>query len=164
MNSSALLLLAVYFVALAVFSLARRSQLRSRALFLFRAFFPSWRFFEDLGDAPNVFFRLHSENNEPGEWQPCLEKIPRRWFHLFFNPDGNRLLACSSAVQLLLADIEEADETDPGALETTVSYRVIQDLVRYRIRQMMPETPSVLFQFKVLAGDDEVLFSPVYGD
>jgi hypothetical protein len=163
-SSNVLLLLAVYFVAVAVFSLSRRTQLRSRALFLFRAFFPSWRFFEDLGDAPTVFFRLCLENGEPGDWQPCLGKIPRRWYHLFFNPDGNRLLACSSAVQLLLADIEEADETDPGALENTVSYRVIQDLVRYRIHQVMPETPSVRFQFKVLAGDDEVLFSPVYED
>jgi len=164
MNERAIFLLFAFFALLAVFSLSRRTQLEGRALFLFRAFFPSWRFFEDLGDAPTILFRTSVDDAEFGEWQPCLRKIRRRWYHLFLNPEGNRLLACSSAAQLLLADIEEADEADPGALENTVSYRVIRDWVRYRIHQMLPESASVSYQFKVLAGDDEVLLSPVYGD
>jgi hypothetical protein len=158
------ILLAAYFAALALFSLARRSHLGSRALFLLRAFFPSWRFFEDLGDTPALLFRTAAEDSELGEWQPCLGKIPRRWYHLLLNPEGNRLLACSSAIQLLLSDIEEADETDLEALENSVSYRVIQDWVRYRIHQLVPDSAPISYQFKVLAGSDEVLLSPVYGD
>jgi hypothetical protein len=116
-------------------------------------------------------FRAAQKGEDLGEWHLCLEKTHRRWFHLFFNPEGARLLACGSAVQQLLADLNEIDDANPASVENTVSYQLIRDLVDYQTRRLCPSGQAIAFQFKLrvkhqsenTVDEDDVLISPIYG-
>jgi hypothetical protein len=142
-----------YLALLALLALARTAPIKSPVVQRLRAFFPSWRFFEDLGDVPVLLGRSGPSEAGLGPWVPLLPPVRRRWTQLFYNPEGNLALAFGSLVQQLVSD---AADHETGDFATSVSYRLAHELVR---RQLGPVT---CFQWKVVAGADDVLVSPVY--
>jgi hypothetical protein len=143
--------LLLFLASVIALSLARRRHLSSRTLSLFRALFPSWRFFEDLGHAPQVAYRLSGDGESFGPWVSCLGKCERRWYSVVLNSEGNLLHACNSLVEQLDQDIEALDEADADELGRSVSYLLTERLVRERILKDRPDARGARFQFRLNA-------------
>lgn len=148
-----IIVLVFYFVAIAALSSLKATEINWRIAIMIRAFFPSWKFFEDYADIPKVFFRTQDTD----EWRIVEEPLHRSLFKLVFNPKGNQALAFGSLVQQLLFDLNKTK--DVPEFEKTTSYALIQELVR---RRLGPNT--VTFQFKVAniinGKHDDILISP----
>jgi len=173
LNENLILLLAAYFSVLIGFSVAKRSYFSGRAIYLLRAFFPSWRFFEDLGEMPTLYYRLRNEGQELGHWKLGLEKPNRSAGSFFLNPEGNYLLACGSLLQHLESELEETEENKTDHIEASVTYQLIRNLVLHQIEKSEKATGFKQYQFKItsaLPGKiqdaqdsiDDLLISPVY--
>lgn len=145
----------VAFFSLAVIVSASRLSVRALPgpmMTLLRALLPSWRFFEDLGFAPELSYRIVSPAGSKeleGPWQPCLEPPRRNWRSAAFNAQGNLRHACASLVEAVHQLLEEVEgEESAGRVERSVVYELVENLVRYRLREL--GTPSgAKFQFKI---------------
>lgn len=148
-NPSVLLGVCAYFAAL-VFLVSRRSAyLPGRAVYLLRALFPSWRFFEDLAALPRLYYRVAVEDGDFGEWHSAAQHPRRSLSSLFFNPAGNLELAYLSLLQQAEHDMQLVA---PGAEEEfvhSVSYRLLERLVRERIKNRFTGAAIRRFQFKL---------------
>jgi hypothetical protein len=121
---------------------------------LFRALIPSWRFFDGFESVTALQFRVISdEGQESGAWKAALPLNEARSFGaIFFNPKGNLRLACLSLVERLMEEDELTTES--------VSYRLVENLVRYQLRNSGAECSSeARFQFRITSGGEEVLVS-----
>lgn len=138
-------------------------------MFIFRIFFPSWKFFDDSGVIYALKYRVCTkiEEMESAPWAVCPPKLKRSWRQLIANPWGNVALACDSVVQHLSASINEAvDNDDLIQLSNSVSYQTAQNMAQYFCRQTGLEYR--FYQFKLTeqsrdAADTDVMISPVYG-
>ncbi len=156
----------------------RVTPVPGKAIFLFRAFFPSWRFFDKLGDVPLLEYRWGSDGGELGSWTSATVKQPRQLSHLIFNAHGNLLLAEQSLLQQLLSDLSELQDVEtpgpqPVSVEQLTSFSLVQNLVLHRVcSASLPTHPgasSLQYQFRLrtrFAGDEsaeweDVLMSPV---
>jgi len=152
-----------YFAALVVVALVRTVPVKSRGIQRLRAFFPSWRFFDEVGAVPRLLVRIGA-GDDLGPWQPCLGTAPRRWSAPFVNPEPNLLLAYGSLLSQLVADIDELPDGDE--VEDLVSYQLTHRLVR--ARRDIP--PGAHYQFRIAlvapgaepTDDDDTLVSQVY--
>lgn len=107
---------------------------------LLRALLPSWRFFDRVTQAPRLFVR-----NTGGEWQP-IATPPRRAWSWAFSPRGNLALADQSAVEHLVADVDELDPSldhDAPAITGLVSYQLVARIAR-------AHAPAGRWQWKVV--------------
>ena len=159
-------LLFAYFALLVVVSRWKTAAVPSRAVQLMRAFFPSWRFFDDIGDEPQLYLRA-GVGAALGEWQPALPRPPRRWRALVLNAEGNLLLACGSLVQQLCDELEAADPAHPERVAESVAYELTRNLVQFRLRQDVQPAKGTRYQFmlrlhRVDGSDEDVLVSPEY--
>ena len=91
-----------------------------------------------------------------GPWEPLLPPVRRRPTQLLYNPEGNLALAFASLLQQLVSD---ASDHESGDFADSVSYRLVHELAH---RQLGPRA-SACYQWKVSAGADDVVVSPVYG-
>ena len=114
-----------------------------------RVLFPSWRFFEDVGSALYLQYRLSAPSAEPGPWRDALRQPPRRWSSFLLNAEGNLFLAAHSLLQRLESEIGELDPAHTSAFEGSVSFRLTQNLVQEQIRRDEPATAGMRFQFRV---------------
>lgn len=114
---------------------------------LFRALLPSWRFFDRAGDVVHLSYRIMDDQGQPGEWLRHPRPPPRPWKALVHNPEGNLFLASQATVDRL-ADELSAFAEDPSRLSQTVSYRVVEEMVRFEIRRTGVPSGRV-FQFKL---------------
>lgn len=122
---------------------------------LLRALIPSWRFFDGSGIVTDLQFRVSPRDGRDfGPWRSALPNEPTRSFGgLFFNPGGNLRLACLSLIERLLE--EEGEVTKESS-----SYRLVENLIRYRLRQSEAGRESgARFQFKITSGGDDALVS-----
>ena len=141
-----------------------------RVFQLFRAWIPSWRFFETHSEQPVLFYRFTSnDNNELGEWLPALTRPPRTWYSLALNGRGNLHLACYTLLDQLEDDLSELDATQLDSFSITPSYQLIQNLVCFLLRENNELKSESKYQFKVCrtltdftAVGEEILVSPVY--
>jgi len=124
--------------------LVRGRTAQNRWLFIFRAFFPSWKFFEDATAQYKLYFK-----EEQQEWRPVIHLISRKKLSLFFNQEVNLCLALDTMVQRLVMDAVE-EKFDFNA---SVSYELVKSLVEEQVR-------SGVFQFKISNGIQDVLISP----
>ena len=125
----------------------RDREFKGWAWKLFRVFFPSWRFFQELGSVPVLRFKILE--NPGGEWIRCLEPAPRGWGSLFLNAKDNLRMAANSLVEQLIDDMSELQDEDE--VESSVSYELVTRLVRFRIREARLAQAGQSFQFKVTA-------------
>lgn len=119
-------------------------------IFLFRIFFPSWKFFDESSYLYYLKFRYCKEDEDItlAEWQFCPPKLNRNLMQLLINPDGNIALACESTLQHFYSDLYERQSVH-HTIELTVltSYKNIQNLVQYYTEQIAKDFGK--YQFKV---------------
>lgn len=119
---------------------------------LFRALFPSWRFFDRPGD-PYILEAC---------WNPDAHQTERRWervyepvrfdaWNLLLNPHGNWVMAWQSLVERLAMELEEAGEDFPAG---SVSY----ELVSHGVALLAHGRPH---QFRLVCGGEVLLLSPL---
>ncbi len=136
-----------------------------RAVDLFRAFFPSWRFFDDFGEVPELVYRLISSDLTDDVWRPCFQRPSRNWHSLLVNPAGNAYLAQASVVQQLVNELPLINDTNP--IEETVPYCLIKHWVATVVRAHS-NAPHTAYQFKIIARSfehpegEDVLLSPEF--
>ncbi len=159
-----LIALAIYFALITILSSLKPRYIPGKAIYLFRVFFPSWRFYEDICEMPMLYYR----SVEPeGEWKEAWQKPKRSWKTLFVNPEVNYLFACQSLLNQVENDVNELGEAEHTEFARSVSYRLLQNLVLYQMR-MQREGSFKRYQFKLMAANqgveqlDDVLISPVY--
>jgi hypothetical protein len=92
-----------------------------RILFIFRIFFPSWKFFEEYDGNPKLFYKI-----DDGPWIPVLLKIKRHWWMCFLNAEGNMTLFKKSLIQQYSGEIENEESL---TMKMT-SYEMIKDMIR----------------------------------
>ena len=148
------LLLALLIVAAVAFSRFAQREVPGRTVHLLRAFFPSWRFYDDFNHLPVLSFRWRHAGGEFGEWTLCSPRPQRRLAALLVNTDGNLFLAENSLVQQLVTELQSVEPEEAPGL---VSYRLTDRLVRTRL----PADGSAEYQFKLSVDSEDVLQSPV---
>ena len=149
MSGSFLILLTGFGVVLLLGLLPglRDRQFKGWAWKLFRVFFPSWRFFQELGHVPVLKFRIVGSSESA--WTRCMQPEPRNLGSLFFNSKDNLRMAENSLVEQLIDDISEF--RDENLVESSVSYELVTRLVRSRIRESRLAEVGQGFEFKVTA-------------
>ena len=169
--STLLALLATALIAAVI--LAPRREVQSRVLMLFRALFPSWRFFDRTGEVPRLTYRLIEQDGTCGPWLEPVPLPPRPLLALVFNPGGNLAFACHTLIGQLVSDLQAIPEERPEALIETVSYRLVRNLVEQNIRGLpgtlgpLPEQFQLrLTAFRIrpdgtLSDEEEFLLSPI---
>jgi hypothetical protein len=133
-------------------------------LFLLRAFFPSWRFFDDVGPELRLEIRFGGSEDQFSPWQNALPPIPRSIKNLPVNPYGNFLHACHNLLNHLSGDIQEAQNLN--SVPDLVTYKLVRNLARFHVFERM--SPPFQFQFRLSAmhpdrAGEQILLSPVYG-
>ena len=139
---------------LGVFCLSRigKKSVPGRWIFLFRAFFPSWQFFDGLGDVPFLEYRWGQVGGRMGYWKQAHSPLSRRWFNVLVHSQGNLALAYESLLAQFLSDLSERDSWDESAFSELASYGVLQNWVRRQIQtdagEGARETP-MCYQFRL---------------
>jgi len=142
--------LAVALLACALVALAGRRAAPGRALVWLRAFFPSWRFFEDLGPAPMLEWRDGPEEDALGPWRPALTMPPRPLTATLFNPKGNLRFAEHALVEHLLSDLDDVPDDAPERVTALVSYRLVERLVMAERASVAGASPGGCVQFRIV--------------
>lgn len=140
--------------------------MQAQKLFLFRAFFPSWKLFEDASEVPVLFCRYRqNSSNEWSDWLMVIEPLSRKWWHLFLNPQVNLHHAFRSALGHLMVDLSENIQFDSQKVEQLTSYHVIKQIVFWKLKNKKWDS----FQFKIVARNyllekeiDDILISIIY--
>ena len=152
-------LLVAYFALLVALSRWKSATVASPALQLVRAFFPSWKFFDDIGDVPTLLVRW-----DGGDWQPALPRPARKLRQLILNAEGNYLLAAQSLLQQLVAELEDADPAHPERVADSVAYELTRNLAQFELRRRAPHARGPWqFMLRLTSPDgasEDVLVSP----
>jgi hypothetical protein len=135
----------IYFLIpfLILLYLVRGRVVHNRWVFIFRAFFPTWKFFED---ANAQYKLLYQENNDV--WITAIELLSRKKLSLFLNHEVNFHLALDTLVQRFVMDLAEGRQE----LTKSVSYRLIKKFVAAK-------TSSSNFRFKITDGINDIFIS-----
>lgn len=80
---------------------------------LARLVFPSWAFFDRLGEPAALELRPDGAT----AWLPAVVPVPRRWWHVVWHPAGTRTLAAQGVVERAVA---EHDGRLPATAATAV--------------------------------------------
>ena len=170
MRGSGPIVLAVYLLVLVALVTVRAVPIRSRVVQRLRALFPSWRFFEELGEVPVLQVRHGAGTDALGPWTVAVPPVPRRPWALLANAEANLALAAGSLLQHLAADLSELPDDGAGIAEL-VSYQLTDHLAAYQLARLAPAARR--YQFRVIAltpgaapptddrDDDELVRSPV---
>lgn len=94
--------------------------MNNKYLNLFKVFFPSWEFFDEIEDNFVLKYRYSTSNIELSEWHVYNEKINRKFSHLIFNPKGNLLLNIDSNLQLLANSINQLLDSQKDSINRTI--------------------------------------------
>lgn len=125
-------LLVAAYVALLVWGLRRRSQVvQGPWLFFFRAFFPNWKFFHAVGQAPRLYVRGQTATGTWTPWQLLYPRLPRRWGHVLHNPAVNLALSHQNLVDHLANDVH--DLPAHGDVQNLVSYQLVCRLAQQAV-------------------------------
>lgn len=138
-------------------TVAPRLELRSPAMAMVRVLVPSWRFFDTVGEHPQLLARTVDAHGGPGPWRPVLAPPARAWWNVAWHPQGNLSLARHSLLDRLLADVARDPDEPPGDL---VTYRLVLDQVRFAA----PDAAALQFRLIGPGGPDapELFVSAVH--
>ena len=112
---------------------------------LFRILIPSWRFFEDAGDVPEVFYQV-IEATHTSEWQALLARPRMTLTNLFLNSRTHIYLAAYGSVERLILEINEAKT--PFDCTQSAAYKILEHLVREKVT-LIPHSKDFQFRFKI---------------
>lgn len=136
---------------------------RLPGFFWARALFPSWRFFEKLGDLPQLHFRMRRAGGDFGNWVSARRAVPRGAGAILLHAEGNLALACNTLLEQLVSDLGDHEAGEVAGLSENVSYRLVRNLVEFRIREGGFEPAPFEFQFKVTSDSEDFLVSGIHG-
>lgn len=145
------ILLLIFFILIFCLSFIKTRTLGGKKVNLFRAFFPSWKFFEDVGPVPRLFYKVTMQGQASTDWLPCWHQQQRKISHLFLNAETNYLLTCGSLLNQLVTELEEIDDAQLDSFTQSVSYQLTQRLVQEHIEQQHHNYKVTQYQFKVSA-------------
>lgn len=126
---------------------------------MIQVLFPPWKFFVEMSQSPQLHYRIADAGDQFGDWIDAFPPPRRQWSTLFLNEEGNLLLAQHSLVEKFILEISQA--RDDEAVEKSVSYQLITELVRSRLHSSV-----VNFQFRISifsirdSSEEVVLLSP----
>ena len=132
-------------------------------LSLFRSLLPSWKFFDDVGYIPRLYYRFSFGGQGFGYWNEWTPRYDRTLFSFFVNPEGNLTLAYVTLLENLMLEIKDAESAE--AVSTSTSYRLVEEFVRQLIKDVQPRPMmfqfrlSVVHQAKPQAGATDILVS-----
>lgn len=151
------LLIVAYFGLLAINLRKRWGILDGPWLFFFRAFFPNWKFYHGISQAPRLYVRGQTASGAWTDWRLIYPRLTRRGWHLFHNPAVNLALTHQNLVDHLANDIN--DLPDGADIRERVTYQLVSRLAQQAIagacwgNQPMiaqePVHPLLAFQFEV---------------
>lgn len=153
--------------------LPRKTGKNKQFLFLLRAFIPTWRFFEDIGDQPLLEARIQNQNGETTQWETVIPKGNLKPNHFFWNPENNKLIAYQTTLTHLIFDLNELLENQN--IETFSSFLVVKNITRENLlitlaKGFEENGYANKFQFKISLKSDfsskksklDLLISPWY--
>ncbi len=125
----------------------------------FRLWIPSWRFFDEVGSAPKIFFQIRPRGEVTGDsntiWEPLQDKPGFRAIGLFFNPSGNIYHCRSNLIERLALESQIVQSTE---LENSTSYLILADWVRSNLKPLAHDS-EFEFRFKLtvltISGDGQ---------
>jgi hypothetical protein len=157
----------IYFGILTLGLVWRSRTVRGPWFFLFRAFFPNWQFYHQVGPVPHLYVRHQSVGQAWSDWRWVYPRRPRHSWDLFHNPWGNRALAEQNLVDHLSSDIKDLGVgQDASGL---VSCQLVCRLAAEALRRQSPGLNHGLYQLEIrlerpsaigMASSDTVLRSP----
>lgn len=159
MTTTTTTLLALYFALLFGALLVKSRAVRSPWLFLLRAFFPNWKFFDVVGHVPHLMARS-ATLDAAGElawsdWDLIYPRRARRWAHLFHNPDTNLALGQQNLVDHFWSDLY--DLPDGADARRLVTYAMMERLAQAHLRTRHGAFSHWQFELRmVLDGPDGV--------
>jgi hypothetical protein len=145
-------------------------------LFLFRSFFPSWKFFEEFGELPKLFVRWGSNETQLGDWAQAFIPLERSWQSFFLNPEVNMRHLNETLLQQLKNESEKyLNSNDTIAFEGSSAFLITKSLALEFVQQQAssrttPLPTKYFYQFKVsgvLPGNnqtppDDFIYSPIF--
>jgi hypothetical protein len=150
----------LFLILVFLFTMARPVYCQSRWLHVFRVFFPSWKFFDEVGEIATLRYRFEAKENEWSEWLNFPTKTKMKWYFLFFNPQVNFHLAGQSAVQIL-GEMSMEHAGSAKDFFQLQEYRIVQNLVAYVIVEER-KLERFGYQFKIEVEQGDILVSPNY--
>lgn len=144
-------------------------QFSGKIIFLFRIFFPSWKFFDVSSDMYYIKYRCNTnlESIIESEWILCPPKLERNISQFIFNPQGNIALACDTIQNHLITDIYDLQSENKSftEIENTNSYKIIQNMIKFFISKN--NITSAQYQFKIATlnqdnEEDDIFISRIY--
>ncbi len=112
---------------------------------LFRVLLPSWKFFDGVVDAPELFYRAVEPMKT--DWTLCIPKTGKRsWKKLWINERENFLFASHALIEYLRDDF--ADGSDPST-----SLELVKNLVQFQMHEQGINPKK--FQFMLASTTDE---------
>jgi hypothetical protein len=132
----------------------------------FHLFFPSWRFFENAGAVPALYFRSGPSADGMAEWRPLCSLYEdagkRSFLQIFYNPVGNLIHTLNSQAAQILLQLEKN-----SAAEELPSFIVLKNFFDCKVAK------KHFFQFKICGRTwsdhqhqheevQDILLSPTY--
>ena len=140
-------LLLAYFLFLLITLLVRTRIVQGPWLFLFRAFFPNWKFYHAVGYVPHLWIRYQTDGHSWLPWSRHYPRKKRQLKDLFFNPIGNIQLAKQNLVDHWCNDLVAAQEVQP--LNPLVSQQLVERMVRLWVANDHPFYLVSRYQFQL---------------
>lgn len=142
------------------FAIAQRDFILStfkNFLHLIRVIFPTWNFFDQVGDAVELRFKL----SEQMTWQTYnWERALKPW-SLFSNASHNLRLAHYNVLEHFVSDLQTFDKD----VETLTTYKLLRSFLVLDLLQRWPDTLKIQFQIRILQnGQKSELFSSPWID
>ena len=140
-------LFVLYFGLLALGMFYRQQTVRGPWFFLFRAFFPNWQFYHQVGPVPHLYVRFQTQNQPWSDWHWVYPRHERSFWRVFHNPWGNRALAEQNLVDHLSSDIKDLGEgQDASGL---VTYQLVCRLAATALRRQHPACREGRYQLEI---------------
>lgn len=144
----------------------------TQLLFLFRAWLPSWKFFEESGETLTLFVRWGDSEEALQDWILAFQPLERKWSAFFINPEVNFRHLNETLLQQLKNESDQFLQTrDISEFENSAPFKITKELAREQIEKMEPLQDKVFFQFKIAGllpqqepteSTDDVIISPLY--
>ena len=140
-------LFVAYFLFLILTLLVRTRIVKGPWLFLFRAFFPNWKFYHAVGYIPHLYVRYQRSDAAWSEWALQYPRRPRNLLRVFHNPDGNAALAEQNLVDHWAYDLEDLPQgQDPREL---VTYQLVSRVARRWALAQHPDVSHYQFELRM---------------
>ena len=137
--------LGIYLVLLLLGLFLKAQNPQSKVLIYFRAFLPSWRFFETPGEP----LRLEVRSRQKNQWHQVPFQIHRPAWGFCFNSTASEIMSQRNLLEHLVQDLEISAE----ALESRASFQLVRRLALLSLLKQEPVFTQ--FQFRILMGSNE---------